>query len=132
MNRPETEFGTATFLLSLAGSLGLLAVGVGFICDNADAAKLFGVPLSGGSSDTYVSVAAARDVAFGALTFVFTLLRDRRAVGLCVLLGALIPISDGIVVLRHSATPLAFLPLHWGGAVACLIFAGFCLKRARA
>ena len=98
------------FLLSLLASLGLIAVGLGFIGDNAGAAQLFGIPLAGVPTDAYVSAAAVRDVAFGALTLVFTLLRDRRAVGLCILLGAIIPIGDGIVVLRHAAHPLTFCP----------------------
>ncbi len=119
------------FLLALLASLALVAVGFGFILDNADAAKLFGIPLAGGPTDTYVTVAAVRDVAFGALTLVFTLLRDRRAVGLCLLLGAIIPLGDGIVVLRHSTTPLMFLPLHWGGVIACVAFSLLLLRPGR-
>jgi hypothetical protein len=45
----------------------------------------------------------------------FALLRDRRAMGLTVLFGAVIPIGDAIVVIRNSPTPLLYLPLH----VAC-------------
>ncbi len=127
----NNRLASRAFLLALLASLGLIAVGVGFILDHADAARLFGIPLAGAPTDTYVTVAAVRDLAFGALMLVFTLLRDRRAVGLCVLLGAIIPLGDGIVVLRHSATPLAFLPLHWGGMVACVAFAAFLLHQPR-
>jgi hypothetical protein len=124
----SSRLGPLLFGISVAASLGLIAVGVFFIFDNADAAKLFGVPLSGRSSDAYLNAAAVRDIAFGALTLVFALVRDRRAVGLCVLLGAIIPIGDGLIVMGNSATPLEFLPLHWGGAVACFVFAFIMLR----
>ena len=116
------------FLLSVIGSAGLVMMGVAFCLDPVDAARLFGVPLSGTADGTYVSVAAVRDISVGVLTLAFAVLRDRRAVGLCVLLGAIIPIGDGIIVLRNSATPLHFLPLHWGGAVACVAFAWLLLR----
>lgn len=126
--RDLMEFSPILLLLAVTGSLGLIAMGCLFALDNIDAAKLFGVPLSGGASDAYVTVAAIRDVSVGALALVLALLRDRRALGLTVLLGAVIPIGDGIVVLRHSPTPMQFLPLHWGGAIGCLIFAYLLLR----
>jgi hypothetical protein len=108
------------FWISFAGSVFLIAGGIFFIFDHVAAAKAFGVPLSGGGDNAYLSVAAVRDVAFGGLTLAFALLRDRRAVGLCLLLGAIIPLGDGMVVLENSPTPWQFLPVHWGGAAACL------------
>jgi len=62
------------------------------------------------------------------LTLAFALLRDRRAVGLCLLFGAIIPVGDGIVVMRDSPTPLNFLPLHWGGAFGRLVLAVVLLR----
>jgi hypothetical protein len=104
-------------------------VGIYFMFDPVRASQLYGVPLSGGPGAAYVSVAAIRDVAFGALTLVFALLRDRRAVGLSILLGALIPLGDGLIVLAKGPSPLAFLPLHGGGVAGCLIFAFLLLRR---
>jgi hypothetical protein len=114
--------------LSLAGSAGLLLMGIYFMLDRPTAAALFGVPLSGGSSDVYLVVAAVRDVAFGALALAFALWRDRRAVGLSVLFGAIIPTGDGFVVLMSSPTPAQHLPLHWGGAAACVVFGLYLLR----
>jgi hypothetical protein len=119
------------YWLSLAGSAGLTLMGIYFMLDRATAAMLFGVPLSGTPADAYLTVAATRDVSFGALALAFTLLRNRRAVGLSVLFGAIIPAGDGIVVLTSSPTPWQHLPLHWGGAVACVVFGLFLLRRPR-
>ena len=102
------------FWLSVASSLALIADGVRFIFDHVGTAGSFGVPLAGGSGDAYMSVAGIRDLFAGFLTLVCALLRDRRAVGLCVLLGAIIPAGDGLVALSHSPTPMRFVPIHWG------------------
>jgi len=131
MTSPSSHLRGALFLISVAGSLGLMVMGILFMLDTVDAAKLFGVPLAGGADGAYVTVAAVRDLSIGVLALVFTLLRDRRAMGLTVLLGAVIPIGDGIVVLLHSPTPFTFLPLHWGGAIGCLAFAFLLLRNLR-
>jgi hypothetical protein len=132
MKTEPTRLSGGLYLISAAGSIGLIAMGIFFILDNVAAAKLFGVPLQDGIGGTYVTVAAVRDLSVGLLALAFALLRDRRAMGLIVLLGAIIPIGDGLVVLRHSASPSEFLPLHWGGAAGCLIFAFLLLRRPRA
>jgi hypothetical protein len=130
MKIEPTRFSGSLYFISVAGCLCLIAMGILFIFDNIDAAKLFGVPIQDEPSGAYVTVAAVRDISVGILALAFTLLRDRRAMGLTVLLSAIIPIGDGIVVLVHSPTPLKFLPLHWGGAIGCLIFALLLLRRA--
>ncbi len=130
MKTETGRLGGALFGISLAGGIGLVIMGIVFILDNGDAANLFGVPLRGETDGAYVTVAAVRDLCVGALAVAFALLRDRRAMGVTVLLGSIIPLGDGIVVLLHSSSPWRFLPLHWGGAVGCLIFGFLLLRRA--
>ena len=65
----------------------------------------------------------------GSVALVFALLRDRRAAGLGVLLGALIPLGDALIVWTKSPTPLQFLPFHGGGVLGCLVFAFLLLRR---
>ena len=128
MKTDSPRLGPLLFLISVTGSLVLIAMGIWFSLDHAGAAKAYGVPLSGGSDNAYISTAALRDIAVGGLTLAFALLRDRRAVGLSLLFGAIIPIGDGLVVLHDSPAPLQFLPLHWGGAGVCLILAVILLR----
>jgi Domain of unknown function (DUF4267) len=125
----SSRFSGPLFFISVAGSVALVVVGVFFMFDTVRASHLYGVPLAAGPGAVYVSVAAVRDVAFGALALVFALLRDRRAAGLCVLLGALIPLGDALIVWTRSPTPLQFLPFHGGGVLGCLVFAFLLLRR---
>lgn len=112
------------FAISLAGSLVLISMGILFSFDHEVAAQGYGISLSGGADNAWITSAALRDLAFGCLTLIFALLRDRRAVGLCLLCGTIIPAGDAVVVLRNSPQPWAFLPLHLGGALGCLALAG--------
>lgn len=116
--------------LSLAAGASLLAIGLGFIFDHGWMADHFGVPLASVDDGVYLSVAGARDVFAGVLVFVFILLRDRRAIGTCILVGGIVPICDGLVALRHSPAPLLFASLHWSTAIGCLAL-GYILLRGR-
>jgi hypothetical protein len=127
----SSRFGPVLFGASVAGSLLLVGMGIFFACDHTGAAAAYGVSLAGGPDNAWISSAALRDLAFGSLALTFALLRDRRAMGLSLLFGAIIPIGDGVVVLRNSPMPWEFLPLHWGGAVVCLILAIVLLRSSR-
>lgn len=124
MNRNPKNFGPGLMAISIAGSCLLILMGVVFACDHRSASFAYGVQLSGGPDNAWISSAALRDLAFGAVGLSFALLRDRRAMGLCLLFGAIIPLGDAAVVFRNGATPWMYLPLHLGGAVTCLILAG--------
>jgi hypothetical protein len=65
------------------------------------------------------------------LALTFAILRDRRAMGLTLLFGAVMPIGDALVILRNSPAPLTYLPLHFGEAVGCWVLAFIFLDRLR-
>ena len=131
MNHDPSRLGPVLYLISLAGSLVLIVIGIFFSLNHTGAAAAYGVALSGGTGNAWISSAALRDLAYGCLTLTFTLLRDRRAMGLCLLFGAIIPAGDAIVVLRHSPRPPEYLPLHLSSAVACLVLAAILLRPGR-
>jgi len=128
MNHDPSRLGPAMLWITLLGSLLLITMGIVFSLDHEGAAKAYGVPVSGGVENAWISSAALRDLAYGCLTLTFALLRDRRAVGLCLLYGTMIPAGDALVVLRNSPAPLDYLPLHLGGAIGCLVLAFILLR----
>ncbi len=127
--QPPAPLSVAWSAMSAAAGLALVGLGVAAAVAPATAARLFGVPVTGDAGLAYVTAAGVRDLAAGGLTVAFALRRDRRAVGLTVLVGTLIPVGDGLVALRHSPAPWRCVPLHWGSALACLAFAGLLLRR---
>jgi Domain of unknown function (DUF4267) len=131
MTNDPSRLGPVLYLISLAGSLLLIVIGIFFSVNHTGAAAAYGVTVSGGTDNAWISSAALRDLAYGCLTLTFTLLRDRRSVGLCLLFGAITPIGDAIVVLRQSPSPLESLPLHLGGALVCLVLAVILFRPGR-
>ncbi len=127
----SSRLGPKMFAVAAAGSVLLIAMGIFFALDHANASKAYGVDLTGGPDNAWISSAALRDLAYGCVTLIFALLRDRRAVGTCLLCGAIIPLGDAIVVLLHSPTPLEYLPLHLGGVAACLVLAYILLRPSK-
>jgi hypothetical protein len=131
INQKPSQLGPVLYLISIAGSVILVTMGIVFFLNHTGAAAAYGVPLSGGTDNSWIGSTALRDLAYGGVTLTFTLLRDRRAVGLCVLFGTIIPIGDAIVVLYQSPSPLKYLPLHLGGALVCLILGVILLRAGR-
>lgn len=134
---PTTEIGPASqpplspllWWLLLSASLALISIGVLSLFNTIDTARLYGVPLPAGTSgDPFVSITGIRDLSAGCLTLAFTLLRDRRALGYSVLLGAIIPLGDGFMVLLHGPSPLPYVVMHWGSAIVCLVLAWILLR----
>ena len=120
----------ALALLAIAAGLVLIGLGITSVVAPSAAAKLFGILVADAAGRSYVTVAGIRDLAAGVLVVAFALLRDRRAVGASVAVGTLIPVGDGWVALMHSPTPWQCVPIHWGGAIACVVFAAVLLRPA--
>jgi len=65
MNDDSSRLGSALFAISLAGRLLLIGMGLFFACDHAQAAKAYGIPVSGGLDNVWITAAAVRDLALG-------------------------------------------------------------------
>jgi hypothetical protein len=91
------------------GGLLLILTGFVFALDHTGAAMAYGIPLSGGSDNAWISSIAFRDRAFGCLAVTFAILRDRRAMGLTLLFGALLCGSTS-EILCHFCCRIGMLP----------------------
>ncbi len=109
-------------LLPILVALVLIAIGTVALVAPAQAAEMYGVPLTDRSGLAYVRGCGARDLALGVLTL--ALLEHARTV----LLGlSLVAAADFVIVaLNHrNQRPLRSLTIHGAGAIALLILAGF-------
>ena len=108
-------------LLTILIGAGILFIGVREFLHPAVGARGFGVPLLDSGDGDLLAIKAGRDIASGILVFMFLALRDRRFLTWAMGCMTLIPIFDGLVVLRHAGwafTP--FLLIHWGTAAVML------------
>lgn len=96
---------------------GIIFIGLREFFYPAAAALGFGVPLLDPHDGDLLAIKAARDVTSGVLALTFLALRERRYLAYAMGILTLIPIFDGLIVLRHAAwsfTPIILI--HWGTA----------------
>jgi Domain of unknown function (DUF4267) len=111
--------------------LGITAIGARFIWKPQVAAAQYGLTTrqKGGDTDPYLAVKGVRDIASGAVVFVLLAAGKPHILGRFMVAATIIPVGDGIIVLRrggprataygvHGATAAAML------ATAALLFGG--------
>jgi hypothetical protein len=133
MRDTPARFGPKSVLFWLAAlvAAGIILIGARYIADPEAGGLGYGVPAPGETGAAYGAIKGARDVVAGLLIVAFLWMGDRRAVGVILLIATLIPVIDGLIVLRYSATPSAFIGIHWGTAVYMLVVAVMILRRSR-
>ena len=115
---PET-LRPALAWIGAAGGVAMLGIGTLAAVRPDLAAQGYGVPVSTESDRAYMTAAGIRDLFVGGVVLAFSLMRDRRALGVNLALGSGIAVGDGIIALRHGPNPKRVLPIHWGSAVLC-------------
>jgi hypothetical protein len=130
MSRPVTVL-SASGLLTIFIGLGIIFIGVREFFQPAVAARGFGVQLLDPRDGDFLAIKAGRDIASGILALAFLGLKDRTFLACAMGVLTLIPIFDGLIVLRHAGwnfTP--FILIHWGTAALMLAIVEL-LRRGR-
>jgi hypothetical protein len=120
-NRPM-RIGSLSGVLVTLIALGIIFIGVREVLYPSLCARQFGVTLLDPQDADFLAIKAARDVVSGILALTLLGLRNRRFLTYAFGILALIPIFDGLIVLRHagwSFTPA--LLIHWGTAAFMLV-----------
>jgi hypothetical protein len=109
-------------LLSILVALGIIFIGIREFLDPAAGALGYGVPVVDPRDGDLLAIKAVRDVVSGVVVLALLGLRDRKALACAIGVLTLIPVFDGLVVLRHAGW--AFTPvilIHWGTAALMLV-----------
>ena len=109
-------------VLSILVALAIILIGIREFLDPSAGALGFGVPLLDSRDGDLLAIKAARDVASGMVVLALLALRNRNALTFAIGALTLIPIFDGLIVLRHAAW--TFTPpilVHWGTATFMLV-----------
>ena len=116
------RIGSVSAIPSMLVALGIIFIGVREYFYPAIGALGFGVPLIDPRDGDLLAIKAARDIASGVLVLTVIALRDRRFLAYMMGVLTLIPILDGLIVLKHagwSFTPIILA--HWVTAAVMLI-----------
>jgi len=109
-------------LMAALVAAGIILIGIREIFQPAVAAEQFGVRLNHPGDAHFLAIKAARDIASGVVVLALLALGDRTSLACAIAALTLIPIFDGLIVLRHAAW--SFVPqvlVHWGTAVFMLV-----------
>ncbi len=130
--RDLAENGPLLYWASTGTGAALLALGAAGVLFPESSSSMYGVPTNGNAGTAYLRAAAVRDVSLGGIVLLLAQAGDRKVLGRCLLLVAVVAVGDTSVNLRHSPAPARSLPTHLGGIAGCCALAYLLLRGKRA
>lgn len=108
-------------LSALLGA-GIIAIGTRFLLAPRAAAAGYGITAGrcDGATDPYLAVKGVRDIASGVVVFVLLAAGTPRILAGYMVVASMIPIGDGIIVLRGNGPKATAYGVHGGTAAAML------------
>lgn len=119
MRPPGKPSASDYWLLGLAVACGvvLLVIGIRFLVVPRQAARFFGIDNPSGPLDMHL-VVSLRDLWLAALLIGLALLREWRALAMCLGLGAVVCLGDAAIVARSSGR-VAAIAFHLASGIYC-------------
>ncbi|MEE4490149.1 DUF4267 domain-containing protein [Streptomyces sp. BE230] len=113
----------AAYTLAIALDLLVLFIGFRFLFQPVPAAAGYGVPARADGDPAYLTIKGLRDGAFGIMGLALLAFEGAHAGGWFMLVVALCPLGDTVIVLRNGGTKAVAYGIHFATAVAVLISA---------
>ncbi|MDL4813584.1 DUF4267 domain-containing protein [Actinomadura opuntiae] len=109
--------------LAVLLDLMILFIGARFLLTPRTAAAGYGVPAKADGDPAYLTIKGIRDGTYGLVGLALLAFAGAHAEAWFMLLVALAPIGDTVVVLRHGGTKAVAFGIHFATAVVVLISA---------
>jgi Domain of unknown function (DUF4267) len=109
---------TISFLLGL----GMIFLGVRFLLSPEAATAGFGIHFNANGDYSFQYMKGIRDMFSGLLICVFVLMNQRRALGVTLLAGTMIPVNDMLIVLSKNYNGVLQAMPHIIAIVICAVF----------
>lgn len=111
------------YLLAIVLNLMVLLIGFRFLLVPRRAAAGYGVPAKADGDPAYLTIKGLRDGGFGLLGLALLAFVGPHAEAWFMLVVALLPLGDTVVVLRNGGTRATAFGVHFATAVAVLLSA---------
>jgi hypothetical protein len=116
---------TATaYTLAAVLDVFILLVGARFLLQPRPAAAGYGVPAQSDGDPAYLAIKGLRDAVFGILGLTLLAFADTHAEACFMLVAALVPLGDTLIVLRYGGARATAFGVHFATAIVVLISAG--------
>ncbi len=102
--------------------MGMIFIGVRFFLSRQVATTGFGIHFNADGDYSFQHIKGIRDIFSGLLICIFVLMNDRRALGVTLLAGTMIPVNDMIIVLSKSYDGVLQAMPHIIAIIICSVF----------
>ena len=111
-----------SYIVAFITGLGLIFLGTRFLLSPEIAEAGYGIHFNEQGDYSFHYIKGIRDIFSGLLICVFVLIKDRRALGLTLLAGTIIPVTDMLIVLNKSYNGVQQAMPHIAAIIICAVF----------
>jgi hypothetical protein len=107
--------------LAIVLDLFIIFIGIRFLLVPQASAAGYGVPAKQDGDPAYLTIKGLRDFTYGVLGLALLAFSSAHAEAWFMLVVALVPLGDTVIVLRHGGTKAVAFGIHFATAVVVLI-----------
>jgi len=111
-----------SYAIAFLLGLGMIFLGARFYMSPEVATAAFGIHFNTQGDYSFHYIKGARDIFSGLIICVFVLLNERRALGVTLLAGTMIPLNDMLIVLSKSYNGVLQALPHITAIIICVVF----------
>lgn len=111
-----------SYTIALLLGLGMIFLGVRFFLFPEVATVGYGIHFKAEGDYSFQYIKGIRDIFSGLLICVFVLMNERRALGVTLLAGTMIPVTDMLIVLSKSYNGVIQAMPHIVAIIICAVF----------
>ena len=111
-----------SYTIALLLGLGMIFLGARFFLSPEVATAGYGIHFNVNGDYSFQYIKGIRDIFSGLLICVFVLMNERRALGMTLLAGTMIPVTDMLIVLSKSYNGVIQAMPHIIAIVICAVF----------
>lgn len=109
------------YVLAFLLGLGMIFLGVRFFLSPEAATTGFGIRFTADGDYSFHYIKGIRDIFSGIVLCALVLMNERRALGVALLAGAIIPVTDMLIVLGKSYNSVLQAMPHIAAAIICFV-----------
>lgn len=111
-----------SYTLALLLGLGMIFIGARFLLSPEVATTGYGLHMNAQDDHSFQYIKGIRDIFSGFLLCVFVAINERRALGITLLAGTMIPLTDMLIVLSKSYNGIVQAMPHIIAIIICSVF----------
>lgn len=111
-----------SYIIAFLTGLGMIFLGARFLLSPEAAEAGYGIQFNEHGDYSFHYIKGIRDIFSGLLISVFVLMNQRRALGVALLSGTMIPVTDMLIVLSKSYNGVLQAMPHIIAIIICSVF----------